>query len=368
MNTKTEHHSVIIIGAGLSGLYAAWRLHQQQQDVLLLEARGRIGGRILSVNSGDKPGSAIDMGPAWLWPQLQPKLNDLLQELDLPLFRQFTAGDMLFESATSKIERYTGQSSHSESYRLVGGNQQLIKAIQSKLPETMTHLNTQVTSIQQNPLSIQAIRDGKPQSYTADHIVLALPPRIALQSIDFNPVLPEDILDVWKNIPTWMAVQSKIVFTYDRPFWRDQNLSGEVFSQIGPLSEIYDGSPADETFYALTSFVGLNAHQRKLIKSEQLIEMSLTQLQRLFGDESKNVQDIQIKDWSLDQFTASEMDLQTAVSHPQYPHNLPRSLWENKLILAGTEVARENGGYIEGALESSDEAVKLLSNTKVNSS
>ena len=42
----SEHHSVIIIGAGLSGLYTAWRLQQKKQDVVLLEARERTGGRI----------------------------------------------------------------------------------------------------------------------------------------------------------------------------------------------------------------------------------------------------------------------------------------------------------------------------------
>lgn len=49
----TEHHSVIIIGAGLSGLCTAWKLHQQQQDVLLFEARERTCGRILSAYCAD---------------------------------------------------------------------------------------------------------------------------------------------------------------------------------------------------------------------------------------------------------------------------------------------------------------------------
>jgi len=44
----SNHHPIIIIGAGLSGLYLAWRLQQQQREVILLEARERIGGRIAS--------------------------------------------------------------------------------------------------------------------------------------------------------------------------------------------------------------------------------------------------------------------------------------------------------------------------------
>ena len=83
----------------------------------------------------------------------------------------------------------------------------------------------------------------------------------------------------------------------------------------------------------------------------------MAQLQRLFGEESRSVKDIQIKDWSTDQYTATESDLSSGAHHPQYPRNMPRTFWGERLILAGTEVARENGGYLEGALESADEAL-----------
>ncbi|MFA9419242.1 MAG: FAD-dependent oxidoreductase, partial [Gammaproteobacteria bacterium] len=146
---------------------------------------------------------------------------------------------------------------------------------------------------------------------------------------------------------------------YDQPFWREQNSSGEVFSQRGPLTEIYDGSPENEEFYALTSFVGLPAQQRHELGPKRLIQHCLSQLNRLFGDASQNTIDIQTKDWSQDQFITTDTDLNTASRHPDYPGNLPRNLWENKLILAGTEIARLNGGYLEGALESADEALSL---------
>jgi len=51
--TSTEQKSypkVVVIGAGLAGLTTAYRLKQQGMDVELYEARGRVGGRILSVH------------------------------------------------------------------------------------------------------------------------------------------------------------------------------------------------------------------------------------------------------------------------------------------------------------------------------
>lgn len=357
----SEHHSVIIIGAGLSGLYAAWRLHRQQLDVLVLEARDRIGGRILSASPDEGSGSVIDLGPAWCWPALQPRLQGLMAELDVPLFRQFTDGDMLYELDAQNIQLHGGPSSHNQSYRVAGGSSALIEALQAHLATESIHLNTQVSAIQRAPLCITAIRAGEAVEYSADHVILALPPRLALSSIEFRPGPDEAMAKAWQNTPTWMAGHSKMVFIYDEAFWRKQGLSGEVLSRHGPLSEIYDGSSADETFYALTSFVGLNAAQRQQLSSEQLNDACMVQLTRLFGQDSRKVRQILVSDWSKEVYTTTEWDLNSMAHHPQYPVTMPRSLWDQRLLLAGTEVAREYGGYLEGAIESADEVLSIIS-------
>lgn len=356
----TEHHSVIIIGAGLSGLYAAWRLHQQQRDVLVLEARDRTGGRILSASPDDSDDGVVDLGPAWLWPAFQPRLQGLISELDVALFRQFTDGDMLHELDAQNIQRHAGPSSHNQSYRIAGGGYALIEALQAALPSEAMHLNTQVTEIHQSAPGIQAIRAGEPVAYSADHIILALPPRLALGTITFNPGIDEAMAEAWQSTPTWMAGHSKMVFIYDEPFWREQGLSGEVFSRHGPLTEIYDASPADEAFYALTSFIGLNAAQRQQLSKQQLIDACMHQLARLFGEQSRKVRQVLVSDWSTEKYTTTELDLNGMGHHPQYPTDVPRSLWGQRLLLAGTEVAREHGGYLEGAIESADEVLSIL--------
>lgn len=353
----SEHHSIIIIGAGLSGLYSAWKLHQKGHDVILLEARERTGGRILSPDYNQL--GRFDMGPAWVWPNLQPRLQQLMTRLGLDVFEQYTNGDMLFEKNDRTIERYSGQSSHSHSYRLQDGSQSIVDALQANLPDTCLHLNTSVQTIHKSELKIDVLRSGEPYQYTADKIILAMPPRLVLENIKIEPALSDNIVQAWNLLSTWMASHCKMVFIYKKPFWREQKLSAEVFSHAGPLTEVYDGSPASEAFYALTAFVGLNAQQRQQISEEQLIEYCLAQLQRVFGDESQQVLSINIKDWSQEKNTCSALDLKLPAQHPHYEDNMPRSFWNNTLILAGTEVAREHGGYLEGAIESGDEAVKL---------
>lgn len=350
-----EHRSIIIIGAGLSGLYAAWRLLTKHPDVLILESRNRTGGRILSTPYENRGG--VDMGPAWVWPQLQPRLQSLLTRLDIPTFRQITSGEMLYERGPGVVERYRGQSPHTESYRIAGGAQVITDALAALLPESCISLNTRVTALNQAGREIHCVRNEIPSSYTADKIMLALPPRIVRRDIAMSPEVPGLISDTWASIPTWMAAQCKILFIYPAPFWRDQGCSGEVFSHVGPLSEIYDGSPVTEEYYALTSFVSVPAHQRNKITQQQLTDACLAQLQRLFGEASQNPLHIMLKDWSQDADTSTDSDMVGNMQHPHYPEDVPRCFWNGDLVLAGTEVARQHAGYLEGALESADDAI-----------
>ncbi|SYK26022.1 NAD(P)-binding protein [Klebsiella pneumoniae] len=64
---------VIIVGGGLSGLYAAMLLEKAGINYLLLEGRERMGGRILQANTVE-----ADLGATWFWPTIQPALKQLL--------------------------------------------------------------------------------------------------------------------------------------------------------------------------------------------------------------------------------------------------------------------------------------------------
>src|SRR5262249_25049069 len=78
-----------IIGAGLAGLCVARTLTQAGLDVLVLEARTRVGGRVFTEPLG--AGGFIDHGGQWISPG-QDRIAALAAELGVALFPSWDAG------------------------------------------------------------------------------------------------------------------------------------------------------------------------------------------------------------------------------------------------------------------------------------
>ena len=71
-------YDVIVIGAGISGLYATWKLEKQGLNVLLLEKKDRIGGRLKTV---ERNGKKFDVGGIRYSLAHHKKLAKLCKEL-----------------------------------------------------------------------------------------------------------------------------------------------------------------------------------------------------------------------------------------------------------------------------------------------
>jgi len=349
----------LIIGGGLSGLSLARQLNEAGRDFHLLEARDRFGGRILSETF---KGTAFDLGPAWFWPG-QPRMEALISELKLTRFEQYSQGALTFEDESGRVERGRGFASMQGSYRLQGGLGALIEALVASLPSSKLALSTQVVSLQKTSGGVVATTIGG-QCFEAQHVVLSLPPRLAGR-FEYSPALDPETHQAMDATATWMAGQAKAVAVYKSAFWRDAGLSGDAMCRHGPMVEIHDASPETGGPYGLFGFIGVPAQARH----DNVAAMKhavVAQLVRLFGPDAADPETVFIKDWAFDPDTSTETDLQPLYQHPTYgmPHALS-NIWNGRLIFSGTETGQMFGGYLEGALESAENALTLLETEKV---
>ncbi|RIW31328.1 amine oxidase [Bacillus salacetis] len=354
---------IIIIGAGVSGLHTASLLISKGIECRVLEARDRTGGRVLSTEVKDRPEiGRFDLGPTWFWPEHEPVISTIVRELGLETIEQHTQGAVLLEqSKQGPAQRHLlPEGAIVRSVRLAGGIQSLTEAILATLPEDLIQLDTRVKAVSMDDDGVLTVKaehsNGEKEIIRAGAIIFALPPRIAAEQIDFAPVLPEELLASLKNKPTWMAGQAKVLAVYERPFWREEGLSGQVMSWTGPLQEIHDASP-ENGYGALFGFFGMPAKERQALGEDKVRALAVSQLERLFGPSAAEPISLLYKDWSIDAETAVESDLQPLTSFPAYDEPVNTGIWGKKIIFAGTETSPEFGGHLEGALRSAERAV-----------
>lgn len=256
---------------------------------MLFEARDRAGGRILT--QGDISQSVedgFDLGPSWFWPAMQPAIRDLVSELGLAAFGQYSEGDVVFERMSREgVHRFPGLQQEPQSMRLVGGSAVLIHALVRALPQDRLSFEARTTELRLHAdgveLQIQ-YPHGRLRTIRAAQVIVALPPRILAATIRFGPAPEPQTLRRWQDMPTLMAPHAKMFAIYERPFWREAGFSGTAQSMVGPLAEIHDATTASGNA-ALFSFVGVTAQQRANLTDAAVIEASVQQLARIFGHE-----------------------------------------------------------------------------------
>ncbi|MFT6704932.1 MAG: monoamine oxidase, partial [Gammaproteobacteria bacterium] len=180
-------------------------------------------------------------------------------------------------------------------------------------------------------------------------------------TIAFTPDLSQGRKNELNEMATWMAGHAKAVIVYQAPFWKEMNLSGDVFSQIGPLSEIHDASPQNGEVAALFGFFDTEPQQRIQTKAE--LDLSIVeQLTRIFGSVASQPLQILYKDWAKDDLVATQFDQKIATHHQMNRlSNIVEADWDQRLIWSGTEVAPSRfNGYIEGAIDASEAALVAL--------
>ena len=100
----TREVDLVVVGAGLAGLAAAREAVAAGSSVLVVEARDRVGGRVLNEDIGG--GNVVEVGGQWIGPT-QDRLAALARELGVETFPTWGKGENLIEYAGA-LRRFTG--------------------------------------------------------------------------------------------------------------------------------------------------------------------------------------------------------------------------------------------------------------------
>src|SRR6266550_1675035 len=351
----TRSADVIVVGAGLAGLTAARQIVKAGRSVIVLEARDRVGGRVLNhplangaytelggmftgptqdhiqaraaeVGVGTCPtyntGNNVFYGPrgreeypndtpfgtAPVDPVVAPDIVLAVAQLDqmstsVPVDRPWesssaeqwdrqtldtwlranTSGNDEFMALTSAateaifgceprdlsllytlfyiaasgneqnpgtFERNFNTGGGAQESRFVGGAQTVPLKVASALGSRVS-LNAPARKIAQTSTGVTVVAD--PFTATAKRVIVAIPPTLAAR-IDYSPALPPLRDQLTQHMPQGTLMKFEAI--YDRPFWRDKGLSGQVVSENGPIKVTFDTSPQDGSPGIMMGFIG----------------------------------------------------------------------------------------------------------------
>jgi monoamine oxidase len=450
----TESCDVIVVGAGLAGLTAARSLARAGIDVRVLEARDRVGGRMLNHRLGN--GEIVEAGGQFVGPT-QNHVIDLARSYGLEMFpaydegahgyvhagqvkrfdngappdllalpdlaiatrrinhaakmipvhapwtaehaieldritfdswlRQFSLGDgavdlvnvflgsafgatasevsALFalwyiagagdERTPGTIERMTSVAGGAQQWRFGGGSQLIASAIAEELGDRVT-LSAPVRAIRQDERAVTVVSDAG--TWTADRVVVAVPPHLAAR-IQWTPTLPaaQDALFQRLSFGTLMKCEA----VYDRPFWRDQELSGQgVFRAGRSVCSMFDNTPAGGSPGVLLGFVGgdqWRAWSRRPPRDRR--GAVLRSFADVVGDRALRPVDYFEQDWTAEEWTRGGP---CAIAGPGVLTTL--GTWRDapfgRVHWAGAEHSDYWNGYMEGAVRSGNAVAEAI--------
>jgi len=254
------------------------------------------------------------------------------------------------EATPGDFNRLLNTAGGAQESRLIGGAQEIATRIAAGLGRGVV-LNAPVTRIEQDGREVR-LTAGTTQ-VVAHRAVVAMSPALTAR-IAHDPPLPGLRDQLTQRLPMGNVIKCQAV--YDRPFWRDQGLTGQAVGDADPVRITFDNTPPGGSPGILLGFIeGHEARVWSERPAEERRKAVLESFAAYFGDEARNARDYVERDWSGELWSRG---CYTAVAPPgvllDYGEHLRRPV--GRVHWAGTETATLWQGYMEGAVRSGERA------------
>lgn len=447
MNTTTV--DVVVIGGGISGLSAAKHLTDHGLDVIVLEARERVGGRTYTIR--DPAFQYTDLGGAYIGPT-QRRVARLAKDLDLkfykvnveqhsllkyrnawktyaglipPVYNPFVVMDLnniqqkmetlsmqvpveapwkaplaeSWDSMTVKeflekncwtqfaydmsaiiclavlcaephevsllallwyirsgqgLNRVINVTNGAQETKFIGGAMQLSERLAGRM-KGKVRLSSTVVHVDQTDDGVK-VRIASGEEFRARYVISAMPLSL-LNRVAFLPPLPPLKLQLIQRIPMGSII--KTMTFYDRCYWREKGLSGQMVTDSGPVIFCLDDTKPDGSCPCIMGFILAN-HARHLVnlKSEERKEI----LAKHYADTFRCPELLHPINYAEKNWMEEEYSGGCYVSNfppgtlTRYGEEIRRPF--RQIYFAGTETATYWAGYMEGAIQAGERAAK----------
>ena len=412
---------VLVLGAGIAGLVAARTLAEAGKSVILVEARDRIGGRILSLSAqgSDLP---IELGAEFIHGRA-PELWQLIEEAGLGNYEldgQFLcfqnyvltecdnsdtfqlledlsedAPDMSFaewiaqknaspanvQSAISFVEGFNAADAHRigtaalakqqaaedeiegfRAFRIEAGYVALAEYLLKKFEQAggQLSLSTVVQSVTWERGKVR-VRTISGETIEAAQCVITLPLGVLQAgSVQFQPA-PAQVLQAAEQLA--MGSAKRVTFVFREPFWHAQYPdAGFIFAQ-NELPRVW-WTPAPNAAPSLTGWIGgTRALNPAVAEKEDFADVALRTLAKLFAIPEKQLRELVVSwhthDWQRDPFTLGAYSY--APKGALHASDAMTKPVESTLFFAGEHTdTTGHWGTVHGALRSGLRAAKQI--------
>jgi len=238
-----------------------------------------------------------------------------------------------------------------DSHVFAEGAQRITEGIYRELAGRV-HLNHPVHAINQNEGGVRISGDGF--ELRSRRVIVAMSPAMS-SCLRHEPPLPSS-----RYMLTQRAHQSgrcsKFVLMYERPFWRDANLSGLMVCDEGPVHVSIDSTPDHERWAVLVGFVNDRGKGRELLDlSPETRQDAVVEFLTIpFGKQVREFVSYHEHDWGGDDWSRGCVTVFGTAAWTSYGSSLREPV--GRIHWAGTETATEYPGQMEGAVRAGERA------------
>ena len=251
-------------------------------------------------------------------------------------------------SSPGTFERLINTRGGAQAQRFVEGSQEISIRLAKRIGAQHVLLDNPVYEIEQHAHGVTVV--GEHVTVRGKYVIVAIPPTLAGR-IEYRPLMPSLRDGATQRSPQGALI--KVEAFFQRPWWRDNGLTGAAVSIAGPAKTTFDVSPQDGKIGGLLGFVGGDEARKYSGHPERLKHDVLANFAMLFnnGKPIPKPTSVVVMDWTRERWTRG---CPVAIAGPgvltEYGPHLAAPV--GRIHWAGTETATYWHGYMEGAVRS----------------